>query len=520
LTVALPLYLRELQQEIESYAREFGLDFFDIIFEVLPYQAINMIAAYGGFPTRYPHWRFGMEYEQLSKTHTYGLGKIYEMVINNDPCYAYLQEGNSLVDQKIVMAHVHAHCDFFKNNVWFKDTNRKMMNEMANHATRIRRYMTRHGVDRVEGFIDTCLSLENLIDLHAPMIRRRPAQRPPARGENAGSNQRRGREVPRLPVQRRYLDPYINPAEFIEKQKQKLAEQRRQARRFPAQPERDVLLCLMEHAPLNRWQRDVLGIIREEAYYFAPQGQTKIMNEGWASYWHSTICTQRALDDSEIIDFADHHSGTMGTQPGRVNPYKLGIELYRYIEDKYNRGRFGKDYEECQDLDKKRRWDKKLGLGREKIFEVRRLHNDVTFVDEFLDEEFALQQKLFGYRFNKSTGNWEIDTRAFKEIKKRLLFSLTNFGQPLIEVVDMNHANRGELLLVHRHEGVDLKLDWARSTMEALYRLWSRPVMVRTIVGEKHTLLRYDGQDHTAETVSAADGLGDPPAEDENDDQD
>ncbi len=105
----LPRYLAELQHQIEAYAREFRLDFYDVIFELMPFEAINMVAAYGGFPTRYPHWRFGMEYEQLSKSYSYGLSKIYEMVINNDPCYAYLLEGNSLVDQKLVMAHVFAH---------------------------------------------------------------------------------------------------------------------------------------------------------------------------------------------------------------------------------------------------------------------------------------------------------------------------------------------------------------------------------------------------------------------------
>jgi stage V sporulation protein R len=500
--LALPRYLAELQREIEGYAREFELDFFDTIFEVLSYDAINMVAAYGGFPTRYPHWRFGMEYEQLKKSYSYGLSKIYEMVINNDPCYAYLLEGNSLVDQKTVMAHVYAHCDFFKNNLWFKDTNRKMMNEMANHATRIRRYMSRHGVDRVEGFIDTCLSIENLIDLHAPMIRRRETDKP-GKNENGECNKQQD-EIPRLRVQRRYLDPYINPAEFIEQQKKKLVDERRKAKRFPASPQRDILLTLMEHAPLNRWQRDVLGIIREESYYLSPQGQTKIMNEGWASYWHSTISTQRSLNDAEIIDFADHHSGTMGTRPGSLNPYKLGIELYRYIEHKWNCGRFGKEYQECSDLDKRRRWDKNLGLGRQKIFEVRKLHNDVTFIDEFLDEEFCYQQKLFGYHYNKRSGNWEIDTRAFKKIKARLLFSLTNFGQPIIEVTDLNHLNRGELHMVHRHEGIDLKLDWAQATMEALFRIWSRPVLVRTVVSDKHTILRYDGKEHTSETVAAA----------------
>ena len=145
----------------------------------------------------------------------------------------------------------------------------------------------------------------------------------------------------------------------------------------------------------------MLSIIRDEAYYFVPQAQTKIMNEGWASYWHSTIMTRRALKDDEIIDYADRHSGTMGTRPGALNPYKLGIELWRDIEERWNKGRFGKEWDECDDLRARSSWDKKLGAGREKIFEVRKHYNDITFIDTFLTAEFALEQKLFVYRLQR-----------------------------------------------------------------------------------------------------------------------
>ena len=159
-----PAHLRDMQESIEAHARAYGLDFFPILYEVLDYKTMNEVAAYGGFPTRYPHWRFGMDYEQLSKSYEWGLSKIYEMVINNNPCVAYLLEGNSLVDQKLVMAHVYGHCDFFKNNYYFSHTDRRMIDVMANNASRIRRYMDRHGVSTVESFIDVCLSLDNLID--------------------------------------------------------------------------------------------------------------------------------------------------------------------------------------------------------------------------------------------------------------------------------------------------------------------------------------------------------------------
>ena len=134
------------QRRIERIAGEYGLDFFPLVFEVVDYAQMNALAAYGGFPTRYPHYRFGMEYQQLSKSYEYGLHKIYEMVINNDPTYAYLLEGNTMLDQKLVMAHVYGHADFFRNNMYFAQTNRKMIDAMANHATRIRRYQERYGV--------------------------------------------------------------------------------------------------------------------------------------------------------------------------------------------------------------------------------------------------------------------------------------------------------------------------------------------------------------------------------------
>ena len=153
----LPPDLEEIRQEIEGYARDYGLDFYETFFEILDFKQLNEVASFMGFPNRYPHWRFGMEYERLSKSFAYGLHKIYEMVINNDPCYAYLLQCNNYVDQKIVMAHVYGHCDFFKNNFWFSKTNRKMMDEMANHATKVRKYIDKHGYTEVESFIDICL---------------------------------------------------------------------------------------------------------------------------------------------------------------------------------------------------------------------------------------------------------------------------------------------------------------------------------------------------------------------------
>ena len=486
--------IAQLQPRIEKIAAEYGLDFFPVIFELVDYDTVSQLAAYGGFPVRYPHWRFGMEYDQLSKGYRYGLQKIYEMVINTNPCYAYLMKSNPMVDQKLVMAHVYAHCDFFKNNFYFSHTNRKMIDEMANHAIRIRRYIDQFGIEAVENFIDVCLSLENLIDYHSPYIKRQD-------GKADGMNAPDAPKVKRL-RSKRYMEKYINPPEFIEAQRKDIEEQQDERITLPGVPQRDVLLFLMEHAPLANWQHDVLGIIREEAYYFAPQGMTKIMNEGWATYWHSTMMTQKILEPSEVIDYAEHHSGTIANHPGRLNPYRIGVLLCQDIEDRWNKGKFGREYEACDNYAEKRRWDQQLGLGRQKIFEVRKLYNDVTFIDTFLSEEFCREQKLFSFAYNKSNKRYEIESREFQMIKARLLQSLTNLGQPIIKVIEANYENRGELLLLHQYENVELDKQFATDTLSNLHTLWKRPVHIQTKLDDKAVILGYDGQEFRQQWVS------------------
>src|SRR3954469_24189531 len=224
-----PEELLSAKKRIREQARSYGLDFFPVIFEMCDYEQMNQIAAYGGFPQRYPHWRFGSEYEGLRKRHHYGLGRIYEMVINNDPCYAYLQESNALVDQKLVIAHVYGHCDFFKNNYWFSKTNRKMLNQMANNATAVRGLINDVGHDDVENFIDVCLSLENLIDIHSPF---KATPKKSAQDDDYG----RPKDPAKIKA-KSYMDSYINPAEFLEFQKRKQEEEAKRVKGFPENPE-------------------------------------------------------------------------------------------------------------------------------------------------------------------------------------------------------------------------------------------------------------------------------------------
>ncbi|MEK7710464.1 MAG: SpoVR family protein [Planctomycetota bacterium] len=511
----LPQTLAKWGETIAGYARREGLDFFPTIFEMLNSDQMSQVAAYGGFPQRYPHWRFGMEYERLRKQHKYGLSRIYEMVINNNPCYAYLLVDNMMVDHKTVIAHVYAHCDFFKNNIWFSRTDRRMMDEMANHATRIRRYVERHGFERVEKLIDTCLSLENLIDPHSVFMRRTPEVPIRPQQDDADDDD----TAPRYPA-KGYMDRYINPpARMARDRESRRVEEEKARDRFPAKPMRDIMLFLLQNAPLRDWEADILSIIREEAYYFAPQGQTKIMNEGWASYWHSTIMTNYVLRDDEIVDYCEHHSGTLATSPGRLNPYKMGIELFRDIERRWNTGRYGPAYDACEDMTKRREWGKDKAPhgrvvgqgspGREKIFQVRTLYNDVTFLDEFLTPDFVDEQNLYHYRIDPATGKMVVVNRDFDKIKQQLLFMLTNHAQPYIFVMDGNYRNRGELYLAHSHTGADIEIKYAVETLKQIQKVWKRPVHLAARIDDEPILFSFDGEQSSQQHID--DGI-EPPA--------
>ena len=475
----LPPVLREHMERIKAKALEYGLTFPEVVFEVLDFQTMNQIAAYGGFPTRYPHWRWGMEFEKLSKRDAYGLGRIYEMVINNDPVYAYLQESNAVHDQKLVMAHVYGHADFFQNNYWFRKTDRKMMNTMANHATRVQRHAAKHGADAVERFIDAALSLEHLIDPYS-VFSAHPDEEPRANVEPFAPA--------KLPA-KEYMDPFVNPRGEMEAQRKRFDEAAKAAKgRVPARPTRDVLLFLLHHAPLEEWQQDVLSIVRDEAYYFAPQWMTKVMNEGWASYWHSKLMTEHFAEASEIVDYADQHSGVVHMPPGGFNPYKVGLELFKDIERRWDSGQHGFAWERLENLGERERFDDKSMKGREKIFEVRRIYNDVNFIDEFISEEFVERHQMYRFKRDPQTGEVRVVTRDFRQVKQTLLYQITNAGQPFIYVLDANYVNRGELYLGHQWNGLDLDHAKAGEVLRNLRLIWGRPVHIETRTESEHFL--------------------------------
>jgi len=449
--------LRYWAERLGERAREEGLTFPPVLFEEVGPEEMAMLAAYGGFPRRYPHWRFGSEYLRQREVYRYGLGRIYELVVNTVPVHAYLLKGNTLLAQKLVMAHVYAHADFFANNLAFQPTPKDMLDEMAHHAAYVERAMERHGARSVEEFLDMALSLENLIDPHAPYIRR-------PEGEEEKRPQGRLRV-------RAYLDPYVNPPAEPPKE----AEEGASPRPLPPRPTRDILGFLARHAPLAPWQKGILEIIREESLYYAPQAATKILNEGWATYWHTRLLLP-LLTPEEALEFAELQAGLLAAHG--FNPYRLGYFLLQEVEERWDKGRFGPEYEALP-LGEKLRYERPTGEGKRKLFQVRTVHTDISFLEEFLTPEFALGRRLLALE----------DLPRFPEAKRALLFRLTNMGYPIVELVDANYGNRGELYLEHLYEGVELDLRRTKAVLENLHRLWSRPVHLKTVVGGKETLL-------------------------------
>lgn len=254
--------------EITEIAEGFGLDFYPMRYEICPADIIYTFGAYG-MPTRFSHWSFGKSFHKMKTQYDFGLSKIYELVINSNPCYAFLLDGNSLIQNKLIVAHVLAHCDFFKNNVRFSKTNRDMVESMSATAERIRQYEIQYGTDRVEQFIDAILAIQEHID---------PSLTKPYRAEKQSAEAKN-------PVKSKERKFGYEDLWDLDKREQNDNRPAQESKRLPPKPEKDLLLFIEEHAPyLEDWQRDVLTMLRDEMLYFWPQIETKIMNEGWPSF--------------------------------------------------------------------------------------------------------------------------------------------------------------------------------------------------------------------------------------------
>ena len=477
--------IRKLLPKIFEECRDFGLDYYPTIIEFCTYADISELAAYGGFPVRYNHWSFGMEYEELSRGFEHGRHRIYEMVVNSNPSIIYCLDSNTILENVKVICHALGHNDFFKNNTFFKGTNTDILNKFTNHRNRIRKYMSRWGKETVTEFIDHVLRLNNLID------RTKEWKAKPAKKMDV-QDKKETMEYERRRYTHEYMDEWVNNDEYLRREKKRIEKEEASLDLEIFQnPEKDILGYLKDHAPLKAWQQDVVSMLYEEALYFAPQFLTKVINEGWASYVDYKLMCGRGLTglgqktaDGGIVEYAKNKAGILGHQWSQ-NPYKLGFELFMDIEDRWNRGRFGTEYDECDDMLKRQEWNTNTGLGHEKVFEVRQCYNDLTLINEFFTPEFFEKMKYYeAQKFPSSNPEheyeWRIVNRDYKKIKETLLARHTNGGEPDIRLVDPNHKNNGTLLLQHYPDGRTLYHKYAIETMKSLAALWKKQVVLAT----------------------------------------
>jgi stage V sporulation protein R len=467
--------LQELEKAVDQIwdiaTKKFGLDPFPVRFEIVPATVMYEVGSYA-LPGRYSHWTFGKAYHRMKMMYDFGLSKIYEVVINSNPSYAFLLETNSPTQNKMVIAHVLGHIDFFKNNFYYSKTNRRMVDEAALHARRMGEYEFKYGRKVVEQFLDAVLSIEEHVDPN--FFIRKP-------------HQSDGKEVEK-PARRegRYDD--LLSKEELDSQNGESGDEGGERKHKPSleSPEKDLVYFIMKNSPsLEPWQRDVMAMLHEEMEYFIPQLQTKIMNEGWASIWHSRIMREMELPTSEHLEFAELHSGVVSPHKGPLNPYYLGYKIFEDIEKRW-------DNPTNEDRDK---FGRRGGEGREKMFEVRELDNDISFLRNYLTEELCEELDLFVYQLIDEE-DWTVTEKKWERVRNQLVANMTNFGSPHIEVVDGDYDGNRELYLVHRYEQVELDMKYARKTLEHVYKLWGRDVHLETRVDDEPLVLRYDGQEH------------------------
>jgi stage V sporulation protein R len=470
--------VRELEEAIDQIWEiatvKFGLDPFPVNFEIVPATVMYEVGSYA-LPGRYSHWTFGKAYHRMKMMYDFGLSKIYEVVINSDPSYAFLLETNSPIQNKLVIAHVLGHVDFFKNSVYFSRTNRRMIDEAALHSRRMSEYEYTYGRKVVEEFLDAVLSIEEHIDPNF-FIKKESADK--GKQEQGGRRKRREGEYEDLlsDDERGFLDAAADKdSEHDNGHKPSLES-----------PEKDLVYFIMKNSPiLEDWQRDVMAMLHQEMEYFLPQMQTKIMNEGWASIWHSRIMREMDLPTHDHLEFAQLHAGVVSPHKGQLNPYYLGYKIFEDIEKRWD----NPTQEEREKL------GRKGGEGRDKIFEVRELDNDISFLRNYLTEDLCEELDMFVYELVDEE-DWTITEKKWERVRNQLVGNMTNFGFPYIEVTDADYDGNRELYLKHRHEGVDLEVKYARKTLEYVHKLWGREVHLETVVDTEPTVMHFDGKEH------------------------
>jgi stage V sporulation protein R len=426
-------------------------------------------------PSHYPHWSFGKSYEKLKTLYDHGVaGLAYELVINSNPAIAYLMRDNTLLLQILTMAHVYGHNDFFKNNFTFKSTRAELTIETFKaHAMRVRHYVEDPsiGYEKVERILDSAHALQF-------NCRRNLAIR------KVGHKEQVERAI-------EASQPRFDPFQKIHARESfKEAE----VHKVPIEPDEDVLLFIRDHNPyLAEWEKDLLTIVDEEAKYFIPNMETKIMNEGWASYWHHRILESLRIEQGLHIEFMIRHNQVVTPHPGQINPYYLGLKIWEDIHRRW----------ENPTKEEIKRDGPPTKNGDAKIFEVRETERDSSFLRRYLTEDLMREMDMFEYeqRGDEYVISRVSDDEGWKAVKETIVKNVGASSIPVIKVDDADFGQNRTLYMKHSHDGRDLQLEYAEKTMAYLQKLWGREVVLETTLDGKRSLLCSNDRGFSVRTL-------------------
>ena len=428
--------LIEWNEVIESKAKELGLNFYPQEFEIIGFNEMLGYEAYVGMPSRYPHWSFGKSYEKNKTLYSFDLtGLPYEMVINSNPCLAYLMRENTLPLQILTMAHVYGHNDFFKNNRLFKEgTRAKLALEMFKlDGEIIREYINAPGIgyEKVERILDAAHAIRYNI------------------GRVIGRKEMTDEEI-----RKNRIEDYKKAIENKSILDMDMVIEEPILDKIPLEPYDDVVGFIIKYGKLEEWEKDIVRIVKRETEYFMPQIETKTMNEGWASYWHYNILKSLDLPEGLHFEFLKRHNDVVAPILGGLNPYYVGFKMFEDIERRY---------------------------GKDKIFEVRSMERDASFIRRYLTQELCEELNLFQY--GKKSFDYVIeevsDEDGWKEIRDNLAFTAGLGSIPYIRVIDLNTRDL-TLTLEHVYDGRELEATYAKETLKYVQQLWGYKVRLLT----------------------------------------
>ena len=423
--------LSEWDEKICQLAKSHGLDWYPIIYETCDYYEMIGNMAYHGMPSHYSHWSFGKSFERTHQMYNAGAeGLPYELIINSDPSISYLMRENPIYLQILIMAHCVGHSDFFKNNRMFQNTRANtVVSRFRNAKKRIQGYIEDPsiGVEAVEQILDAAHAVEF--------------------------------QIPSFPYERLSHKELKKKYVKLVKNDEKGTYTNFDIEKIPLEPDNDLLQFIIEHARnLEDWQIDLIEIVRDHARYFMPQMQTKIMNEGWACFWHYKMMHELDLPQELHLPFIKSHNQVIRPHIGGINPYHLGFYLFNKIEERY---------------------------GLEECFVAREVSHDESFLRQYLTQEDCEELNLFSFANQKGTYNIKeiSDNDGWKLAKESLLKNIGGNRMPRICVDEIEDGNI--LSLKHDHDGRDLDLSYADEVILHVSTLWGDVVKLITIIEEE-----------------------------------